>query len=42
MMCLEIAEEVKSALSPKYKIGFHIMPLGRDDLGRKLVEELRR
>lgn len=42
IMCLEIADEVKSALSPKYKIGFHIMPLGRDDLGRKLVEELRR
>jgi len=42
MMCLEIADEIKSALSPKYKIGFHIMPLGRDDLGRKLVEELRR
>lgn len=42
MMCLEIADEIKSALSPKYKIGFHIMPLSRDDLGRKLVEELRR
>ncbi|MBE0520090.1 methylenetetrahydrofolate reductase [Candidatus Bathyarchaeota archaeon] len=42
MMCLEIADEVKSALSPRYKIGFHIMPLGCDDLGRKLVEELRR
>jgi len=42
MMCLEIADKVKSALSPKYKIGFHIMPLGCDDLGRKLVEELRR
>lgn len=42
IMCLEIADEIKSALSPKYKIGFHIMPLGRDDLGRKLVEELRR
>ena len=40
--CLEIADEVKSALSPKYKIGFHIMPLGCDYLGRKLVEELRR
>jgi len=41
-MCLEIADELKSALSPKYKIGFHIMPLGCDDLGRKVVEELRR
>ena len=42
MMCLEIADELKSALSPKYKIGFHIMPLGHDDLGRKIVEELRK
>jgi methylenetetrahydrofolate reductase (NADPH) len=41
MMCLEIADEIKSALSPKYKIGFHIMALDRDDLGRKIVEELR-
>ena len=40
-VCLEIADELKSALSPKYKIGFHIMPLGYDDLGRKLVEGLR-
>lgn len=42
MMCLEIADELKSALSPKYKIGFHVMALGHDDLGRKIVEELRR
>lgn len=42
IMCLEIADEVKSALCPKYKVGFHVMPLDRDDLGRKLVEELRR
>jgi 5,10-methylenetetrahydrofolate reductase len=42
MMCLEIADEIKSALSSKYKIGFHIMALGYDDLGRKVVEELRR
>jgi methylenetetrahydrofolate reductase (NADPH) len=42
MMCLEIADGIKSALSPKYKIGFHIMALGRDDLGRKIVEELKR
>jgi len=42
MICLEIADELKSTLSPKYKIGFHVMPLGYDDLGRKIVEELRR
>lgn len=42
MICLEIADEIKSALSPKYKTGFHIMALGYDDLGRKVVEELRR
>lgn len=41
IMCSEIADELKSALSPKYKIGFHVMPLGHDDLGRKIVEELR-
>lgn len=41
IMCLEIADESKSTLSPKCKIGFHVMPLGNDDLGRKIVEELR-
>jgi len=41
MTCLEIADEIKSALSPKHKIGFHIMALGRDDLGKKIVEELK-
>jgi len=40
MILLEIADDLKSALS-KYKIGFHIMPLGNDLLGKKLVNELR-
>ncbi|MCK4313764.1 methylenetetrahydrofolate reductase [Candidatus Bathyarchaeota archaeon] len=42
LMYLEIADKLKSALSFKYKIGFHIMTLGHDDLGRKIVEELRK
>jgi len=41
-MCLEIADEIKSALSSKYKIGFHIMTLGYDNLGKKITKELRR
>jgi len=39
---LEAADEIKSALSPKYKIGFHIMTLGCDYLGKKIIEGLRR
>lgn len=41
IMCLEIADELKSALSSKYKIGFHVMTLGNDHLGEKIVKELR-
>jgi len=42
LMYLEIAGKLKSALSFKYKRGFHIMTLGHDDLGRKIMEELRK
>jgi hypothetical protein len=41
MILLEIADDLKSNLS-KYPIGFHIMPLGNDLLGKRLVEELKR
>ena len=40
MILLEIADDLKSALS-KYQIKFHILPLGNDLLGKKLIDELR-
>lgn len=39
-LCLEIADELKSNLSYKYKLGFHVMPLGQDEIGGKIVEGL--
>jgi hypothetical protein len=36
----EVADELKQSLST-YSIGFHIMPIGSDEAGQKLVEELK-
>ena len=43
MQChlLGIADEVKAKLNG-YSIGFHVMPMGSDEMGIKLVEELTR
>jgi len=38
---LELVDEVKTKLNG-YSIGFHVMPLGSDEMGLKLVEELTR
>ncbi len=40
--CLELADKLKSELAYKYRIGFHIIPMGQDDLGREIVRGLRR
>jgi 5,10-methylenetetrahydrofolate reductase len=40
-LCLEVAKRLKSELASKYKIGFHLMPFGNDELGERIVKELR-
>jgi 5,10-methylenetetrahydrofolate reductase len=38
---LETRDEIESNLK-RYSIGFHIMPMGSDELGGKLVEEIKK
>lgn len=39
-MLLELVDDLKTNLK-RYSIGFHIMPIGSNDIGIKLVEELK-
>ncbi|MBN1682638.1 methylenetetrahydrofolate reductase [Candidatus Bathyarchaeota archaeon] len=38
---LETSDKIESNLK-SYKIGFHVMPMGSDELGGKLVEEIKK
>jgi len=40
-LCLEVAGQLKNELTPKYKIGFHLMPFGDDLLGERIIKEIR-